>query len=83
MRRCVSAATRSAPDDVRRTSPIKGEEVAPLTDVERDIYDAGLVGTLKSIHDDIDAAVFEDYDWPSGLGWWRSIWSVMQRKAAG
>ncbi|WP_417477982.1 hypothetical protein [Maricaulis sp.] len=63
----AGAATRSAPDDVRRTSPIKGEEVTPLTDAERDIYEAGLVGTLKSIHDDIDAAVFEAYGWPSGL----------------
>ncbi|WP_417489434.1 DNA methyltransferase [Maricaulis sp.] len=63
----AGAATRSAPDDVRRTSPIKGEEATPLTDAERDIYEAGLVGTLKSIHDDIDAAVFEAYGWPSGL----------------
>ncbi len=39
----------------------------PLTDAERDIYDAGLVGTLKSIHDDIDAAVFEVYGWPADL----------------
>jgi len=39
----------------------------PLTDTERDIYDAGLVGTLKSIHDDIDVAVFEAYGWPADL----------------
>lgn len=39
----------------------------PLTEAERDIYDAGLVGTLKSIHDDIDAAVFEAYGWPADL----------------
>jgi len=39
----------------------------PLTDAEKDIYEAGLVGTLKSIHDDIDAAVFEAYGWPSDL----------------
>lgn len=43
------------------------EPVPPLTDAERDIYDAGLVGTLKSIHDDIDAAVFEAYGWPADL----------------
>lgn len=39
----------------------------PLTDAERDIYEAGLVGTLKSLHDDIDAAVFEAYGWPADL----------------
>lgn len=43
------------------------ESVPPLTEAERDIYDAGLVGTLKSIHDDIDAAVFEAYGWPADL----------------
>lgn len=43
------------------------QPVPPLTDTERDIYDAGLVGTLKSIHDDIDAAVFEAYGWPADL----------------
>lgn len=39
----------------------------PLSETEKDIYEAGLVGTLKSIHDDIDAAVFEAYGWPADL----------------
>ncbi|TRO96913.1 class I SAM-dependent DNA methyltransferase [Glycocaulis profundi] len=39
----------------------------PLTDAERDIYDAGLVGVLKDIHDQIDAAVAEAYGWPADL----------------
>lgn len=39
----------------------------PLTPAERDIYEAGLVRILKEIHDQIDAAVFEAYGWPSDL----------------
>ncbi|WP_421857460.1 class I SAM-dependent DNA methyltransferase [Oceanicaulis sp.] len=39
----------------------------PLTPAERDIYEAGLVGVLKEIHDQIDEAVFEAYGWPSDL----------------
>ena len=93
--------TRSVPDAVRDTSPIKGEEGVrnhrsqpdpapssslmeevpakraelvemtgappPLTEAERDIYDAGLVGVLRSIHDEIDGCVFEAYGWPADL----------------
>ncbi|PHP66610.1 hypothetical protein CSC94_13070 [Zhengella mangrovi] len=40
-----------------------GAEVPPLTEAERAIYDAGLVGVLKEIHDGIDRAVFEAYGW--------------------
>ena len=40
-----------------------GCEVAPLSDKERDIHEAGLVSVLKDIHDDIDRAVFEAYGW--------------------
>ncbi|GJL97486.1 MAG: DNA methyltransferase yeeA [Hyphobacterium sp.] len=39
----------------------------PLTDTEKDIYDAGLIAVLKEIHDEIDAAVFESYGWPADL----------------
>ncbi|WP_439633107.1 class I SAM-dependent DNA methyltransferase [Glycocaulis sp.] len=39
----------------------------PLSDAERDIYEAGLVGVLKDIHDQIDAAVAESYGWPADL----------------
>ncbi len=34
-----------------------------LTDKERKIHDHGLVTILKQIHDDLDAAVLEAYDW--------------------
>ncbi|WP_417490417.1 class I SAM-dependent DNA methyltransferase [Maricaulis sp.] len=95
------ASTRSVPDPVRDTSPIKGEEGVrhhrsapdpapssslmeevppqgaelvemtggppPLSEAERDIYEAGLVGVLRSIHDEIDGCVFEAYGWPSDL----------------
>lgn len=40
---------------------------APLTDADRKVYDDGLVGTLKQLHDEIDAAVFDAYGWPHGL----------------
>ena len=35
-----------------------------LSDADKDVYDAGLVGILRKIHDDIDAAVAEAYGWP-------------------
>ncbi|MCB1734503.1 MAG: class I SAM-dependent DNA methyltransferase, partial [Gammaproteobacteria bacterium] len=35
----------------------------PLTDKERAIYDHGLVGILKQLHDELDAAVFAAYGW--------------------
>jgi len=35
----------------------------PLTDSERDVYDAALIGMLKEIHDDIDRATLEAYGW--------------------
>jgi hypothetical protein len=38
-----------------------------LTDKERTIHEKGLVSVLKQIHDDLDAAVFEAYGWPSTL----------------
>ena len=44
-----------------------GTENEPLSDKERAIYERGLIGILKEIHDDIDRAVFEAYGW-SGLG---------------
>ena len=38
-----------------------------LTEAEKDIYDAGLVGVLRQIHDDLDAAVAEAYGWSADL----------------
>jgi hypothetical protein len=36
-----------------------------LTDKEKVIHERGLVSVLKQIHDELDAAVFEAYGWPS------------------
>jgi hypothetical protein len=36
---------------------------APLTAKERTLYEKGLVGVLKSLHDDLDAAVLDAYGW--------------------
>ncbi|MDJ0756021.1 MAG: hypothetical protein QNJ45_21010 [Ardenticatenaceae bacterium] len=38
-----------------------------LSAKEKDIYDKGLIGILKQIHDDLDAAVFDAYGWPHDL----------------
>lgn len=40
---------------------------ATLTEAEKDIYDAGLVGVLRQLHDDLDDAVAEAYGWPADL----------------
>ena len=50
--------------------PQAGEErarPAPLTQKEKRIHEQGLVSTLKQIHDEIDAAMFEAYGWPADL----------------
>jgi hypothetical protein len=39
----------------------------PLTDDERQIHEQGLVGLLKELHDDLDAAVADAYGWPAAL----------------
>ncbi len=41
-----------------------GEE---LTAGDHAIYDAALVGILRELHDELDAAVFAAYGWPAGL----------------
>lgn len=38
-----------------------------LTAKEKVIHEEGLVSVLKQIHDDLDAAVFDAYGWPSTL----------------
>ncbi len=38
-------------------------QIAPLSDKERDIYDAGHIAILKDIHDEIDTLVFAAYGW--------------------
>jgi hypothetical protein len=41
--------------------------ISALTAEDRAIYDAGLVGILREIHDELDAAVFAAYGWPADL----------------
>jgi hypothetical protein len=41
-----------------------GERIAGR---DREIYDQGLVGILRDLHDQIDAAVAEAYGWPADL----------------
>ncbi len=43
------------------------EEAAPLTEKERAFHDSALIGILKQIHDDLDAAVADAYGWPIDL----------------
>lgn len=40
---------------------------AEISEKEKAIHDHGLVSVLKSLHDDLDAAVFEAYGWPATL----------------
>lgn len=40
---------------------------APLTAKERAFHDRALIGVLRSIHDDLDAAVADAYGWPADL----------------
>ncbi|MBK1667779.1 hypothetical protein CKO28_06995 [Rhodovibrio sodomensis] len=44
-----------------------GADVAPLSESERDVYDAGLVSVLGELHDAIDAAVLRAYGWDDPL----------------
>jgi hypothetical protein len=39
----------------------------PLNDRERATHEQGLVSVLRQIHDELDAAVFDAYSWPSTL----------------
>ncbi len=40
---------------------------AEFTDEDRNLYEAGLIGVLREIHDELDRAVFEAYGWPATL----------------
>ncbi len=40
---------------------------ATLSDNERQIHEQGLVGVLRDLHDDLDAAVADAYGWPADL----------------
>ncbi|MCB0193093.1 MAG: hypothetical protein KDJ65_14210 [Anaerolineae bacterium] len=39
----------------------------PLSSKEKQIYEQGLVGILKQLHEELDEAVFAAYGWPAGL----------------
>jgi hypothetical protein len=39
----------------------------PLSDKDRKVYEDGLVGILKELHDQLDAAVADAYGWPADL----------------
>ncbi|MCC6874244.1 MAG: class I SAM-dependent DNA methyltransferase [Sandaracinaceae bacterium] len=39
----------------------------PLSDKERAIHEDGLVSVLRQLHDELDAAVFDAYGWPTTL----------------
>lgn len=39
----------------------------PLSQKEKLVHEQGLVSVLKQIHDDLDAAVFDAYGWPTSL----------------
>lgn len=39
----------------------------PLLPTDRSIHEAGLVSVLKRLHDELDAAVFAAYGWPTDL----------------
>lgn len=41
-----------------------GAAVEPLDDGEEAVHEAGLVSTIKEIHDEIDRAVLNAYSWP-------------------
>ena len=38
-----------------------------MTEQDRTIYEAGLIGSLREIQVDLDRAVFDAYDWPYDL----------------
>mgnify|MGYP000442214709 CR=1 FL=1 len=63
----IGAEGEGPPSVASRHLPREGGErsvaIPPLTDSERDIYDAGLIAVLKEIHDEIDRAVFQAYGW--------------------
>jgi hypothetical protein len=39
----------------------------PLSDKDKALHDAGLVSILRQLHDELDAAVFDAYGWPTTL----------------
>ncbi len=52
---------------MERLRQIEREGGPALTDKERTFHDTALIGVLKSIHDDLDSAVFDAYGWPATL----------------
>jgi hypothetical protein len=52
---------------LERLRQIDREGGLALTKAEREFHDRALIGVLKSLHDDIDAAVADAYGWPVDL----------------
>ena len=46
---------------------IKLQTGQPLNDDDREVNEAGLVSTLRHLHDEIDAAVADAYGWPATM----------------
>ncbi len=49
-----------------------------LSDKEKALHERALIGTLKQLHDDLDAAVAEAYGWP----WPMSVAEILERVVA-
>jgi hypothetical protein len=49
---------------VASTLRVDRDSAPPLNAKEKKIYEQGLVGILKQLHDELDAAVAEAYGWP-------------------
>jgi hypothetical protein len=56
-------------EKTRTGNGVTGEALTDggLSDGERQVYEAGLVGVLASLHDDLDAAVASAYGWSASL----------------
>ncbi|MBU0611004.1 MAG: class I SAM-dependent DNA methyltransferase, partial [Armatimonadetes bacterium] len=52
---------------LERLRQIERDGGSSLTAKERAFHDAALIGVLKSLHDDLDAAVTDAYGWPVDL----------------
>ncbi|MCP4329323.1 MAG: hypothetical protein GY791_12895 [Alphaproteobacteria bacterium] len=53
---------------LERVRQIERMGTGTLTDKERDIFDRGLVGVLREIHNEIDDATFDAYGWAHDIG---------------
>jgi len=61
----VAAASSRSPEETQRQDAAATGSI--LTAKEKKIYELGLVGVLRELHDELDAAVFAAYGWPTDL----------------